>query len=179
MIAGRIIWRRLADRDRALYVALYTDLETMRYIAPPLTVAIAQRSFAAALSSPAPVRRYALDHANEPIGLGLIDASAGPRAPIEIGLLLRADRRGIGIGSAALAALVARAQRGQDREPVSVQFARHHPTAGRLVASVGFAVVGPGHETGFVRADYQRVVLAQCCSTVRKGDLHVEFDPDA
>ena len=141
---ARLRVRPLAESDRELYCALYTDPETMRFIGSPLGSEPAIRSFAKALCAPhrTPVRDLFFTvierRSNRPIGLCSLQHLDLHDRSVEAGMILRADVRARGYAREGLAALVARAFAVFEIDEVWVQASANHAIAQRLVIGVGF-----------------------------------------
>lgn len=150
-------WRELAAGDRALWIGLYTDAETMRQIAAPMTPEAAGRSFEVALEAVARgrgVHRVLVDPDGIAIGLGLLAPAASPggAAEVEVGIVLRDAYRGRGLGRLGLGLLVDEAKARFGGRAISVQYRAEHVATAHMVAGLGF-VEHRGHAPdGWVRA---------------------------
>jgi len=141
----RRLWMRpLSEADEALYCDLYTDEQTMRFIAPPLLARRATRGFRKYLKSP---RRCAAGQllaviekaSGQPIGIGALQQLDECRRRVEAGIMLKPAVHGRGFGKEGLAALVDQAFALLPVDEVWVQVAVDHAVVERLVISVGFA----------------------------------------
>lgn len=109
-VTPRLHLRPLAEGDEALYCSLYTDPQVMRYIAAPMPLAAARRSFRAAcrLQSPRP-QRWIISQRSAGNGgdIGLLGLFAnGDEA--EIGVMLLPDKHGQGFSAEAIMAMADR-----------------------------------------------------------------------
>lgn len=139
----RLHVRPLAECDEALYCSLYTDPKVMRYIATPVSLEAAQRSFRAAcrLQSPWP-QRWIVSERGTCDDIGMLAFFADGDAA-EIGVMLLADRQGRGYASEAIAALVDRVFNTPvlDRPALLRLWARHTPdnkSMSSLMEGLGF-----------------------------------------
>ena len=105
----RLTIRPLAEQDRVMYCALYTDPELMQFIAPVLSVEKAQRSFdiALRLSQQQPFKQLFLALYLQEAAVGMVGFNAvdPDRKLAEIGVLLTKSGIGFGFGQEALAAV--------------------------------------------------------------------------
>ena len=96
MCVPRLKW------DEALYCNLYTDLETMRFIAPPLSAGRAARSFQAALrlTRRRPVehvfRSHPQDHSRQPVGICSLQGVDLSLRRAEAGMVIASAFRALG-----------------------------------------------------------------------------------
>lgn len=141
---ARLHVRRLSEADEAVYCGLYTDADTMRHIAEPLSQERAARAFRKAMKRSGkqcagPSVFVMLENVTQrAIGLcGFQPLDTGLRR-IEIGMMLLPEARAKGYATEALAALVTVAFSTFPIDSVWVQYSREHTVAERLVISVGF-----------------------------------------
>lgn len=152
-----LAWRDLRTIDRDLWLGLYTDPVTMRFIGPPLSSEAAGRSFGQALdatSRGAGVHQVLVGRGAGPIGLGLLATVGSHRdlAEVEVGIMLAECYRGRGIGRRGLALLVADARKRFGPVAISVQYRGDHVATARMVAALGFVDSGESKPAGWVRA---------------------------
>lgn len=140
----RLRLRPLEAGDEALFSGLYTDPETMRFIAQPLSAQQAAKSFRGIIDSPAgrPARSVFLAILEkvtlQPLGIcGVPQFDAGA-IRLEVGILLRAEARSQGFAKEALTALVKRIFAVLPVDEIAVQFSAECPAVERLNISVGF-----------------------------------------
>ena len=135
----------LQAEDEDLFVNVYADPQTMHFIGLPLSRKRARANFRHALrqwrAEPAAFLYWRIRHAGwtRPIGLiALVFDREGERCRAEIGMILRADARGLGLSRFAMWMLARHAfERGIADELV----ARHSPShdaARRLVERLGY-----------------------------------------
>ena len=141
----RLHLRPLQPGDEALFHALYTDQDTMRFIAPPLSAAQAARYFRSTVAGmqATPIRWLSLTMlrkpSQRPLGIcGVSDFDAAARR-LEVGILLTAEARSQGVAREGLTALMNRLFEVLPVSELWARFSAGHPAAERLVASVGFA----------------------------------------
>ena len=110
----RLHLRPLQMGDEALFHALYTDPDSMRFIAPPLSAAQAARYFRSTVAGmqTTPIRWLSLamlrKQSQQPVGIcGVSDFDAAARR-LEVGILLTAEARSQGIAREGLTALMNR-----------------------------------------------------------------------
>lgn len=152
-----LAWRDLRTIDRDLWLALYTDPGTMRFIGPPLSSEVAGRSFGQALDATSRgegVHQVLVGRGAGPIGLGLLAPVRSPQgvAEVEVGIMLAECHRGRGIGRRGLALLVADARKRFGPVAISVQYRGDHVATARMVATLGFIDSGERKPPGWVRA---------------------------
>lgn len=153
---GRLLLRPLDVGDEALFRALYTDVETMRFIAAPLSDGEAARMFhriLAAMATQPPTCKYLvmLDRASRQAiglcGLPRFDFSAARQ---EVGLVLTTSARSRGFAREGLTALVDRIFRALPADEVWARFSEENVAAHRLVVAAGFnACEGRSQEQEF------------------------------
>ena len=144
----RLQVRPLTEGDEALYCSLYTDVETMRFIAPPLSAGRAARSFHAALRL---TRRRPMQHVflslihkttRQPVGICSLQGVDLSLRRAEAGMVIASAFRALGFGVESLSALVTMAFTALPIDEVWAQTAFGHALAERLVVKVGFAPRG-------------------------------------
>ena len=141
---ARLRLRALAATDHALFRALYTDSEVMRFIGRPLSAAEAAASFRATLRAtrrPPGPRFFAIveKRGRRAIGLCSIQPVELRERSVEIGIMLGRDVRRRHYASEALSALVAAALRTLPIDTVWVQYRRANGGAARLFDALGFS----------------------------------------
>ena len=139
---ARLRMRPLDASDEALYCALYTTPELMRFIGAPLSLEAAQRSFRSALRKPAPrPQRWAVfDKADDrKIGqLGLVGHGDRP----EIGVMLLAPAHARGLGTEAMQGLVDHAFAAYGLQSICAQQqVVDNPTVIRMMTRLGFSAL--------------------------------------
>jgi len=140
----RLRMRPLEPGDEALFIDLYTDAETMRYIGEPLSQERAMRSFRKALAKPSAqssdLRFFAMLEklTHRSIGMCAIQSFDIDTRRAEIGMMLKSEARGRRHATEALAALVTATFSVLPIDTVWVQYSPEHLAAERLVASIGF-----------------------------------------
>jgi RimJ/RimL family protein N-acetyltransferase len=177
----RLRMRPLDARDEALYCALYTDPDTMRFICPPLSAERARRSFCRVILRPRPAEGPFLFSIVAKHGegvLGLCATShvdlAGTRA--EVGVMLQSGARGQGYAREALAGMVASTFREHPAVgTVWVQCSALNPLVERMVSSIGFQLDRPGATgDGSLAQRIWSVQRLSWCSTNQQGEVNVE-----
>lgn len=134
----------LAEDDKALFHALYTDLQIMRFIGTPLTEAEAESAFGGIVhrqrEPSLDLRFLAMVHKHTQMPLGI--CGTGHHDPIaarlEIGMVLLPVGRRLGIAREALTALVDRAFDEQLVNEVYACIAAGNTLARNLLSRVGF-----------------------------------------
>ena len=141
----RLRLRPLQQGDEALFHALYTDPDSMRFIAPPLPAAQAVRYFHRTVAGmqATPIRWLSLamlrKQSQQPLGIcGVSDFAAAARR-LEVGILLTAEARSQGIAREGLTALMRRLFELLPVDELWARFPANHLAMERLVASAGFA----------------------------------------
>ena len=108
----RLYMRQLQAEDETLFLDLYTDAETMRYIGEPLSSERAKRSFRklSASTSESPPKRVfltVLDKATQrPLGICAIVQFEAGMTRAEVGIMLKSDARSKGFAREGLNGLV-------------------------------------------------------------------------
>lgn len=149
----RLRLRVLRASDVAFYCGLYSDLDTMRYIGPPLDDARAVRSFrtarAALRRAPAGLITFVIaDRATRtPIGIGSLAFGAAEQRDVEAGIILHGAARARGYAREALAALVERVFAACPVDRIRALHSVDHSVAGRTIGSVGFERAGTTGES--------------------------------
>lgn len=129
--------------DEALYVALYTDADTMRDVDAPLTQERAGRAFRTVMrqvTGDPPDAWYwtlALRSSREPMGIMALVPDAG-RASAELGLVLPARWQGLGHASEAITALQAELLHRRGLDALWTRHRHGHAAAAGLMRRVGF-----------------------------------------
>ena len=152
---ARLHVRPLGEGDEALYCSLHTDPEVMRYIAAPMSLEVAQRSFRAAcrLQSPHP-QRWVIAERGAGRGIGLLGLFAdGDTA--EIGVMLLPGKQGQGFSAEAIAGMANRVfgTMASDRSGLQRLWARNAPANRPMSKVMQWA--------GFQRQDGPRTTPAQ------------------
>jgi [ribosomal protein S5]-alanine N-acetyltransferase len=147
----RIALRPLAQRDRELYVRLYTSPEVMRHVGVPMETGAAGRSFERCLAEPAPCDGWPtrwVVHAHErgrDIGVfGLFRCASDAAA--EFGIMLLPDAAGDGLAGDAIMAMVAHVFAARWVEVMRARHAEDNVTVSRMLARLGFARAGADAE---------------------------------
>jgi predicted metal-dependent HD superfamily phosphohydrolase/RimJ/RimL family protein N-acetyltransferase len=146
--AGRIALRPLTDEDEALYCALYTDPMVMRQVGEPLSWQSARDAFSRVLrqmrADPPRSRYWAVTRRGkdggdgDPLGLVALIYDRDRAASAEIGILLRPDARGLGVGGEAVAALVDHVFSTTDIARLWTRHAATHAGAAGIMRQLGF-----------------------------------------
>ena len=137
----RLRLRPMEDGDRALYIALYSDADTMRHIVPAQSPEAAARGFLAALAamraSP-PARRFWVmsDVSGSAVGLLGLDHDAPGSG--EVGALIPPPHQGRGYASEAIAALADHAFGALGLQRLHTRHAAGHGLAAGLMSGLGF-----------------------------------------
>ena len=141
---GRLRLRTMSEGDEALFHALYTDPETMRFIGTPLSDEQATCRFHNILGDMhrRPFRCLflaILDKASQlPLGICGVPQFDADAVWQEVGLVLTRQARSRGIAREGLAALVDRIFVASSVLEVCAQFSTANRTARQLVVAVGF-----------------------------------------
>jgi RimJ/RimL family protein N-acetyltransferase len=155
--------RPLRKSDKALFCGLYTDPDTMRFIAPPMTREEARLCFEATLETmqSGTGSQFFVIADKQGNGIGLCSTqTVQPRARrVEAGMMLKTAACRKGVGSEVLAALITTAFEALPIDTVWVQYRPANSAAKRLVAGLGFSLpngVRPraarrGHCIGFMQ----------------------------
>jgi RimJ/RimL family protein N-acetyltransferase len=143
LTSARLRLRAFAARDLALFRALYTDPETMRFIARPLSAPQATASFHATLLASRQAQNFrflaiAERDGGAAIGLCSIRRVSRRARRAEVGIMLVSAARRRGYATEALATLIADAFRALPIDAVWVQYHRANAATARLFDSLGF-----------------------------------------
>lgn len=136
--------RPMTQGDEALFHALYTDPETMRFVGAAWTPAEAAKRFQRILQrgqgSPPADRYLVIVGEVTPDPLGICGSSHyDPNAMrLELGMMLLPQGRRLGVGRAALGTLVDYMFRESPAVEVYARFAAVNRAAGNLMARAGF-----------------------------------------
>jgi len=142
----RLRLRPLEAGDEALFVGLYSDPETMRYIGEPLSPERAVRSFRKAVTSWSddPLERAFLTVLDKisrrPLGICAIVQFEANMSRAEVGIMLKSDASGRGYAREGLGALVRQAFGRLPVEEIWVQCSARNPVVERMVSSIGFTL---------------------------------------
>ena len=146
--ARSIALRPLAAGDEALYCALYTDPAVMRQIDAPLSPESARNAFSRVLRQMQAVpprsrywtvtRRDDDGRGGDPLGLIALIPDRDGAASAEIGILLRPEARGLGVGGEAVAALVDQVFSTTDIVRLWTRHAATHAGALGIMRQLGF-----------------------------------------
>lgn len=140
----RLQLRPLDPADEALYHELYTDPDTMRFIAAPLTVEQAANSFRKVLarqcgSSLKGRCLVMLEQATlQPVGICGTSQYDTEGRRLEVGILLTPEARRRGFAREALTALLERIFAMSSVQEIYVRFSARCPAVERLNIRVGF-----------------------------------------
>jgi RimJ/RimL family protein N-acetyltransferase len=146
----RLHIRPVTEADESLYCALYTDSETMRFIARPLSPECAASSFQAALrmTGRRPLRQLYLALIDRQTQRGAGICSLQGIDPMlrraEAGLVVAPDFRGGGFGGEAVRALLTIGFTALSLDEIWAQTPGNHGRAERLLISEGFTPSGGG-----------------------------------
>ena len=143
--AARLRLRLLRNGDFALFSRLYTDAQTMRYIAPAWSRDQALASFHATLAAmrrPRAVRFFTIvdTSVSRAIGLCSIQPIARRERAAELGIMLAPGARGRRIGYAAMRLLAGKVFQTLSIDTIWVQYHPANVAAARLFAGLGFVV---------------------------------------
>lgn len=137
----RLRLQPLAEGDRELYVALYSDAETMSRIAPAQTPEAAARGFGAALaamrSSP-PRRRFWVMREASGAAIGLLGLDHDEPGGGEVGALIPPLHQGRGYATEAIAALADHAFGALGLQRLHTRHVAGHGLAAGLMRGLGF-----------------------------------------
>lgn len=146
----RLRLRPLNTDDEALYHDLYTDPETMRFIAPPFSTEKAASSFRKVVAlqhEPTLASRFmVIEEKAEQKGLGICGTSTfdADTRRVEVGIVLKSEGRSRGIGSEALPALMNRIFAVSLVQEIYLRFSAQHSVMLRLNTRVGFMPCADG-----------------------------------
>ena len=136
--------RPLREADEPLFQALYTDAQTMRFVGDPWTPAEAARRFRAILSRRETLvstdRFLVIEEKSSREPMGICGSSHYDRAGmrVEVGVMLLPQGRRLGVGRAALGALVDYMFQEPSLLEVYARVAIENSAARNLVTRVGF-----------------------------------------
>jgi ribosomal-protein-alanine N-acetyltransferase len=179
----RLRVRPLRRRDATLFVSLYSDVETMRFIGRPLSKQEARASFEATLEEIQTRKRLAffaiVEKLRRPIGFCSIQPPQPRARRAEIGLILMREARRRGFGAECARALIAAAFGALPIDTVWVQYRPANASAERLFGGIGFQPkVGPrplnARPANRIRV-MQRIAWSTS-TTKRRGKHNVEHD---
>ncbi len=136
---SRLRLRPISEGDEALYCRLYTDAELMRFIAAPLSIEAAQRSFRTACKQQFPQpQRWIISERATHSDIGLLGLIRGEPAP-EIGVMLLARGHGRGYGGESMAGMVDRVFASRTEQIICArQSVVDNPTVIRMMLALGF-----------------------------------------
>lgn len=144
--------RPMTQSDEALFHALYTDPETMRFVGAAWTPAEAAKRFRRILQrgqESTPADRYLVivgESMPDPLGICGSSHYDPVAMRVEVGVMLSPQGRRLGVGRAALGALVDYMFRESPAVEVYARFAAVNRAAGNVMARAGFHP-GPVAET--------------------------------
>jgi RimJ/RimL family protein N-acetyltransferase len=142
---ARLRMRPLRIEDSDLYVRLYTDEETMRFIGPPLTSERAASSFRQALAGMmrSPIDRLFLTveekGSNTDVGVCSLQNFDAQRRSVQAGIMLISGARARGYSREVFIGLIKQVFAELPIDELWVQFAADHAAVERGVISVGFS----------------------------------------
>jgi RimJ/RimL family protein N-acetyltransferase len=138
----------LTAEDEALYCALYTDPVVMRQIGAPLSSQSARDAFSRVVrqmqADPPRSRYWAVTRRGkdcsdgDPLGFIALIPDRDREASAEIGILLRPEARGLGVGGEAVAALVDHVFSTTDITQLWTRHAAAHAGAAGIMRQLGF-----------------------------------------
>jgi RimJ/RimL family protein N-acetyltransferase len=152
----RLRMRPMRECDQALFCDLYTDAETMRFVAPSLKLAKAINRFAEALRMMHghPIEWLFLvmtqKSSAQTIGLCGVPGFDLNARRLELGMMLRREVRGKGYSKEGLAALADRTFSVLPVDKLWVEYSPEHIAADRLTKGIGFL---PNPEAVATRTD--------------------------
>lgn len=180
---ARLNFRRLSASDAGLFCQLYTDAETMRFIAPPMSPERALRAFHTTLQkmereNSEQIYFALIDrHSGETAGIGSLQQIDTVQRRVETGLVIRADYRARGIAKESLAALIGHAFAMLPVDEVWVRFAADHTVAEKLVIGVGLIAtsqMAPRNGSGTLQIwSAYRHSWSPLIATIPSGDRNV------
>jgi RimJ/RimL family protein N-acetyltransferase len=140
---SRVDLRPFCLADEEMYCGLYTNPESMRYIAPPLSAKDAASRFRRILACPpesSPPQYFAILEKDslDVVGFGAIQAIDPVSRSVELGMMLVARAQSRGHATEGLSILVHIAFETLPIDTVWVQYGPEHKAAERLVIRVGF-----------------------------------------
>ncbi len=144
----RLQLRPLAEGDRAFYVALYSDAETMQRVVAAQAPAAAARGFVVALASmhcSPPQRRFWVMRDGSGLAVGLLGLDHDEPDAGEVGALIPPPYQGRGYATEAIAALADHAFGTLGLRRLHTRHAAGHGLAAGLMRGLGFQ---PTADTG-------------------------------
>lgn len=182
----RLCLRPLAEGDEALFHALYTDAQIMRFIGTPLTAAEAASQFRKIVhrqGEPALDRRFLVivaKNTRAPLGIcGTSHYDPGTMR-LEVGMVLLPEGRGRGVAREALVALVGRVLEERLVGGVCVRFAAGNTAMRSLASSIGFssdgAARGRRQDSTICHWSVHRSSWRSSETTNSQGKAHVQCD---
>jgi RimJ/RimL family protein N-acetyltransferase len=141
---ARLQLRPLEVADEALYHELYTDPDTMRFIAPPLTTEQATNRFRKVVAwqrEPSFARRFLvmLERVTQrPIGICGTSNYDAETLRLEVGIVLKAVARSRGLAREALVGLINKVFAMSSVREIYVRFSAHNVAMERTSVRVGF-----------------------------------------
>lgn len=138
----RLQIRPLGEQDLQLYLDLYSNVDTMVFVAEPLTADQAANSFRVALSlnSKKPFKRLflAIFEQGKAAGLCAINQWSEQKTQVEVGIMLLQQWHGKGFATEALAALIQRVQQKFYAALIKGDLDPDNKAAVQLVLKTGF-----------------------------------------
>lgn len=144
----RLYMRQLQAEDETLFLDLYTDAETMRYIGEPLSPERAARSFRKTLASscqdpPERVFLAILDKATRrPLGICAIAQFDATMTRAEVGIMLKSDARSMGFAREVLGGLVRTTFSAFPVDEIWAQCSARNLVVEHVFSSLGFTLCG-------------------------------------
>ena len=144
----RLYMRQLQAEDETLFLDLYTDAETMRYIGEPLSPERAKRSFRklSASTSESPPKRVfltVLDKATQrPLGVCAIAQFNARMTRAEVGIMLKSDARSKGFAREGLGGLVKQTFSVFPVSEIWAQCSARNLVVEHVFSSLGFTLCG-------------------------------------
>lgn len=140
----RLHMRPMVSGDEALYCGLYTDPETMRFIAPPLSADDAASSFqkVVARQREPSIRGRVLVILErttlQSLGICATSKHDAGDLRLEVGIVLKPEACARGFAREALTALMERVFAVSTTQEICARFSAHSPAAKRLHSRMGF-----------------------------------------
>ncbi len=173
---ARIRLRPLAGSDESLYLELYTDAETMRYVTTPLSMDEAARSFRAALTTKPDAQqptRYtvAVDASGAAIGLCAATFGIPQTGAAEVGIMLGRQARGRGLAHEVLGRFIDFVFEHHAVSMVWVRYAPEQAAVVRLNQGLGFVVSNTplNDQNGRQSASIRRDAWRGFASSINRG----------
>jgi RimJ/RimL family protein N-acetyltransferase len=168
----RLHLRLMSSGDEALFLGLYTDPETMRFIAPPLSVGQAAKSFQKIVARQHELSlkgRFLviLDKATlEPVGICGTSQYDAEALRVEVGIVLRPEASSLGFAREALTALMKQIFAVSLVDEIWVECSMLYPAVERMVSAVGFRLCDSrAKERGFLSKCVWSVHRSSWCVT--------------